>query len=249
MSPTRPMIVRTHALADEGLPADALDPLDDVRDVLVRRVGGHDHDHAENVVVPVSVQGRPRRRGPDMQNAPRVAGGVWVVWRLPTSDGLHGCSRQVSKEIGRRHGTSVGERRSPVGALPGIRTRCRPPAGVLSVDRRNSRLDDQASSSSMSFIGRPMKLIAASAELTPRCAGPRPRACGAAAARRPASRSAPSRRRATIRAVSDSPPSRTAKNAANTGSMLITIAVRVGDRWACAQVCPSIASAPAKTAM
>ena len=36
---------------------------------------------------------------------------------------------------------------------------------------------------------------------------------------------------------------------APTGSVLITIALRVGDRWAWAQVCPSIASAPANTAM
>ena len=47
------------------------------------------------------------------------------------------------------------------------------------------------------------------------------------------------------RVVTDSPPSSTAKSAANTGSMLMMIAARVGGRWACAQVWPSSASAPA----
>ena len=51
------------------------------------------------------------------------------------------------------------------------------------------------------------------------------------------------------RAVMSSPPMSTAKNAAKTGSMLMMIAVRVGERCACAQVWPAIASAPAKTAM
>ena len=46
-----------------------------------------------------------------------------------------------------------------------------------------------------------------------------------------------------------SPPSSTANRAAKTGSMLMMIAARVGGRWACAQVWPIIAAAPAKTAM
>ena len=53
----------------------------------------------------------------------------------------------------------------------------------------------------------------------------------------------------SIRSVADSPPSSTAKSAAKTGSMLMMIAVRVGGRWACAQVWPSSAAAPATSAM
>ena len=51
------------------------------------------------------------------------------------------------------------------------------------------------------------------------------------------------------RQVSDSPPRPTANVAANTGSMLITIAARVGARWAWAQVWAISAAAPATTAM
>ena len=52
-----------------------------------------------------------------------------------------------------------------------------------------------------------------------------------------------------IRTVRLSPPNTTAKNAAKTGSMVMMIAARVGGRWACAQVWPIIAPAPATTAM
>ena len=45
MSPTSPMMVRTTPLADERLAADALHALDDVRDLLVGGVRGHDDDH------------------------------------------------------------------------------------------------------------------------------------------------------------------------------------------------------------
>ena len=51
------------------------------------------------------------------------------------------------------------------------------------------------------------------------------------------------------RDVRSSPPSHTAKNDANTGSMLMMIALRVGGRWAWAQVCPSRPSAPTTMAM
>ena len=42
------------ALGDEGLAADLLDPVDDVRDVLVGGVRGHDDDHGvPSVVLPL----------------------------------------------------------------------------------------------------------------------------------------------------------------------------------------------------
>jgi hypothetical protein len=52
-----------------------------------------------------------------------------------------------------------------------------------------------------------------------------------------------------IRPVTPSPPSSTAKNAAKTGSMLMMIAVRVGESCDCAHVCAISASAPATIAM
>lgn len=53
----------------------------------------------------------------------------------------------------------------------------------------------------------------------------------------------------TIRQVSDSPPSATAKNAAKTGSIVMTIAARVAGRCACAQVWAHSARMLAKTTM
>ena len=53
----------------------------------------------------------------------------------------------------------------------------------------------------------------------------------------------------SIRTVSDSPPNSTAKNAAQTGSMVMMTAVRVAESWDCAQVCAKIARAPGMSAM
>ena len=53
----------------------------------------------------------------------------------------------------------------------------------------------------------------------------------------------------TMRRVGSSPPARTAKSAANTGSMLMMIAQRVGARWAWAQVWANRANDPASAAM